>query len=61
MLKLEYARVEPSIRWEGQEGNQFPHLHGRNFGAGEVVSSHCFVRAGTQAWSDAVKGDSWLE
>lgn len=56
VLKLEFAKVQAATKWEGG----FPHLYG-NFGANEVVSSHNFVRKGSEKWSEAMKGSSWLE
>jgi len=56
VLKLEFSKIEAASKWEGG----FPHLYG-NFGKEEVVSSHKFSRAGTQKWSEAMKGSSFLE
>ncbi|KAK1633854.1 hypothetical protein BDP81DRAFT_62081 [Colletotrichum phormii] len=64
LLKLPYAPLASSTKWEfppsGTFPSAFPHLYGRNFGAADVEDVKGFARAEGQVWSEVLGGDAWL-
>lgn len=62
VLKLHLSHFDASsVKWDEVEGtNGCPHLYG-NFGAADVESVREFGREADKTWTEALKGDEWLE
>lgn len=62
VLKLPFGPLESHVRWEVPDTDGCPHLHGRNFGAADVLDAKGFERSEGQTWGDAMDdGSGWLE
>lgn len=62
VLKLRLSNLDSTkVKWDEVEGtNGCPHLYG-DIGAEDVVESREFKREADQTWTQALKGDEWLE
>jgi len=61
ILKIEYVRVEPDIKWEEASSGIFAHLYnGGKLGIEQVVATKEFQK-GEGEWKTVLGSDPWLE